>query len=246
MSEAFSTILAHCGLFVLVCVIGIVIARGKVRWEWLGAALLLFIVEDAALNQLWDLVAVPNLIPGEHAWQGAGLATVLVILVALLFFRRDWAATGLTLAQKGPAPVAAGLATAALLGLTLAAALTLAPQGVSEDPESLVFGATLSPLQQEVFYRGLLLAAFDKAFGSPLRILGAPMGWGAVASAVLFTAAQGEGLVMTPEFTMTMDLGPAAYVFPIVLILTWIRAASGSILMPFAINAWGQTALDVF
>jgi membrane protease YdiL (CAAX protease family) len=57
--------------------------------------------------------------------------------------------------------------------------------------ETISFAATLPGLDEELVFRGLLLAILVAAFGKPWRVLGVSVGWGAVAVICLFGVAHG-------------------------------------------------------
>lgn len=243
MSGPVSQLLANCALFVLLALIGIVLARGRVRWSWLAIALGLFIIQDMALSSGWGALSGLDLIDSRWNWEGRLLSTLVLIGLALLLFRHDWEATGLRLGQSGPAAWLALVLSLVVCALFAAGAYWLVPGPLVFAPEDIAFQATMPGIEEEIFYRGLLLGALDRAFGTPLKLLRAPMGWGAVATAMLFAAA--HAVVLTPELAMTLDIGQSAWLFAAGLVLAWLRAATGSILLPVIVHNWANASVYV-
>lgn len=242
MPEAMSQVLVNCGLFLLLTAIGIVFARGRVQWSWLMIALGLYILQDGALSLGWHYFDL-DIINSPWNWEGRVLLLVILLLVAFTLFRHDEATTGLSPFGTASSPIRATLLTLILLGLTGAAAYTLSAGRVETDTMSLAYQASLPSITDELLYRGLMLGALDRAFGKPMTILGTPMGWGAVMTAVLFTAAQ--SLATSPDYVMTLNMSAAAYFFPAALMLAWIRNASGSIYLPIMIHSWANVSVFV-
>lgn len=231
------------GLFVLLAVIGMVVMRGRVNLIWLALAAGLFLAEIAARTLGWGRLDMLDVIPGPHAWEGAALSLVLVIVAAIVFTRGRLGEAGITLAQTGPARLLGWLVALVLLGLAAAGGLR-APEPEPNGLAALAFDGVLSPLEIELVYRAVLLLALDRAFSAPINVLGAPMGWGAVMSAVLYTAAA-TSLFANPSFAAIVDMQPAAILLPFALVLAWIRAATGSVLAPVLVHMWGEISFHV-
>jgi membrane protease YdiL (CAAX protease family) len=53
--------------------------------------------------------------------------------------------------------------------------------------ETVLFQLTMPGLQEEPFYRGLLLSLWDKHFGRPIKVLGVNFGLGSVITTAIFT-----------------------------------------------------------
>jgi membrane protease YdiL (CAAX protease family) len=150
-------------------------------------------------------------------------------------FDGRWRLTGVTVIQKGPSPVSALVVTVLIAAAFAGAAWYLVPGRVGPVSE-LAYRASLPALEQELLYRGFLLAALDRAFGAPVRLRGAAMGWGAVASAMLFAA--DRALSLSPDLVLTAAFGAGAWVFLAGMLLVWLRAASGSVLLPVLVHSW--------
>ena len=134
--------------------------------RWLLAAALLVAVNDAALTRVYHLV--PNLLPGEMNWQGKALALLATLAVVALpaFGRRR---VGLTLAQE-PGSLRASIPVAPLYGAVFVGfALAFPSEPTRED---VAFQLTMPGLEEEPFYRAILLFALDRAFTGRVRLLG--------------------------------------------------------------------------
>jgi membrane protease YdiL (CAAX protease family) len=182
------------------------------------------------------LPALPLLWAGERPvgrqwnWSGQLLALAGIGAVAGLLVRRGlmrWPEMGFTWVQRE-----ASLAPA--LGVTVAALslnhLAMSVSSFRLDGVSLdtwVYQATLPGLVEESLFRGLLLALADRAFAARRRVFGAPVGWGGVVVTLLFVALHG------PRAGLLLGVLPAA------LLYLWLRARTGSLLLPIvAHNLW--------
>jgi len=243
VTDAASELLAHCGLFVVLSFLGILIARGRVNFAWLGVSLALFLLQSFALTGGWSYLPEIDMMSGPWPWEGQ-LAALLTMLVAgVLIFRGDRAAWGLTLAQNGPAALRGWLAAGLIIALFAAGAWRLAPGSYGGGVLDYAYQATLPGLSEEIFYRGVLLLALDRAFSGRLNVLGAPLGWGAVMTTVFFASAHTLG--MTPAYLMTLEINAAAYYMLAGFVLVWLRAATGSLLAPILVHNWALLAFYV-
>lgn len=225
--------LAVVGIVLAVALAAAVLQRGRVRWAWLIAALAALLIHDVLLTGAWGLAPWPAL--GED-WNWSGKVAALLGALALaalpvIGFRR----AGLTPAQdRAGLPVAlivSGLLMAAFLGLALAF------PGEGGDAEAFAFQLTMPGLEEEVFYRGVLLLMLNEAFGRPLRILDAPMGWAAVLASLAFgldhALGYGEAGFSFDPLTLALTGGPA-------LILVWLRERTGSLLLPILMHNYAN------
>ena len=206
--------------------------RGRVRWPWFAGALLLMIAYDALLTRGYGHIPL-DLVASAWNWEGKVLAVGLSLAVAAwLGFRRS----GLTLRQDR-AGFGGALLLSALL-VALFAGLALYFPGEPADADTLAFQLTMPGLDEELFYRGVLLVMLNEAFGRPVRVLGAAMGWGAVVSSVAFglTHALGynDGGFSFDAMTMALTGGPA-------LLLVWIREKTGSVLLPILLHNFANS-----
>jgi hypothetical protein len=93
-------------------------------------------------------------------------------------------------------------------------------------------------LEEELFYRGILLFALDQAFRGRKRLLGVDWGWGAVLSSMLFglTHAFGysDGAFSFDPVTMALTAIPS-------FIAVWLRLRTGSLLLPVLLHNLGSS-----
>lgn len=207
--------------------------RSRFELRWLLVAAGLVALNDAMLTSLWGLL--PDALPGARwNWQGKLLALAATLAVAALPVF-GWRAAGLTLAQA-PASLRAALPAAMLYcGFFLALALAFPDDPASS--EDIAFQLTMPGLEEEPFYRGLLLLALDRAFVGRVRLLGVDWGWGALLSSMLFGLGHAFGY------------GAAGFAFdPMVFAMTgipsllavWLRLRTGSLLLPVTLHNFGN------
>lgn len=168
------------GLISLAAILAILLALGGlVGWfdrrhfsaRWLLAAAALVALNDALLTNIYGLL--PDLIGGNWNWQGKALAlaATLAIAAAAPF---GWQRCGFALAQT-PGSLRSALPVV-LLYAGFFAAIALAFPGEPGDAETLAFQLSLPGLEEELFYRGLLLFALDRAFAGRQRFMGVEWG----------------------------------------------------------------------
>ncbi len=198
---------------------------------------LLLVIGIALADSIATLIPLfyrPLLIPHLHYnWTGTliDIAVMVTIMLALsasgLFKRTDF---GFTFRQ---APgTARGLLLVAVPFLLIVACLTMKFFGETSPPklETVLFEATLPGLAEELVWRGLLLALFDRVFAGRVTILGTALGYGAIATSLVF------GFVHSVQFDSKLVLHTALDngVFAAVtgLVLVWIRARTKSLVFP--------------
>jgi hypothetical protein len=201
--------------------------------RWLLIAALLVAINDAMLTRFWR--AMPNLLPeGEWNWQGKLLALAATLAIAALPMF-GWRRVGLTLAQK-PGSLKAALPVL-LLYCAFFLAIAVAFPAEPATGEDIAFQLTMPGLEEEAFYRGLLLFSLYKAFAGRLRFLGVDWGWGAVLSCFLFglTHAFGfsGGQFSFDPLTMALTAFPA-------FIGVWLRLRTGILLLPIVMHNFGN------
>jgi membrane protease YdiL (CAAX protease family) len=207
-------------------------ARDPTRRAWAVAAV-------ATLALFLALRVLPQVVPGERwigdlwDWSGPLLGLAGVLGVMALLVRRgllDWGDAGFTLAQaRGSLPIALGL-TVATLGINYAA-MSLSSFRLPGVPlETWLYQGTLPGLVEETVFRGVLLAMADRAVGprhARWDVMGARIGWGGLLVTLAFLALHG------------VSLGTVLGVLPAALLYLWLRARTGSLLLPIAAhNLW--------
>ena len=205
---------------------------GSVHWRWLAIAAGLILLNDLFLTDLYGLV--PDVLPGRWNWQGKALALLATLAVAALP-GLGWRQAGITLRQASGSVHAAIPVALAYSAFFLAIALIF--PGDPPDGETIAFQLTMPGLEEELFYRGLLLLALDRAFAARQRLMGVEWGWGAIVSCTLFgfTHAFGyaDGSFSFDPIYMTLTAVPS-------LIAVWLRLRTGSVLIPVLLHNFGN------
>lgn len=205
----------------------------RVAWRWLGIAGALVLINDALLTRCYGLV--PDLFPTlQWNWQGKLLALAATLAIAALP-AFGWCASGITLRQRSGSVLPCALVALAYAALFVG--LALAFQSDPATPEALAFQLTMPGLEEEAFYRGLLLLVLDRAFPARLRWLGVDWGWSAILTSALFGLAHAVGYGKAgfsfEPMIFALTAGPS-------LIAVWLRLRSGSIAWPVAIHNFGN------
>jgi membrane protease YdiL (CAAX protease family) len=208
--------------------------RERFAPRWLLIAALLVALNDALLTRFYGLL--PNLLDGNWNWQGKLLALAGSLTVALLPLFA-WRRVGLTLAQA-PGSLRAALPLVLVYCAFFVAVGLAFPDEGSASAEDIAFQLTLPGLEEEIFYRGILLFALYKAFAGRVRFVGVDWGWGALLSSILFgmTHAFGfsDGQFSFDALYMALTAFPA-------LIAVWVRLRTGSLLLPVLMHNFGNT-----
>lgn len=208
------------------------------RWRWLLAAGAMIVLHDALLLRMYGWM--PELVAGTRwNWTGKWLATITMLLAALLP-AFGWRRSGITWRQ------ARGSRAAWLVVLVLSVALLAAGFHFGEGPadaDTIAFQWTMPGIEEELFYRGLLLLALNEAFRGRWRVFGAHVGWGGVLSTVAFglihALSYRNGDVSFDAATFLMTGGPA-------VLLLWMRERTGSLLAPVVAHNVVNGAFVIF
>lgn len=231
-----NAIISISTILVMLLLAGITIGRADrnaFEWPWLWFALALVLFEDALLTNLYGFV--PVVISGDRNWQGKALALSALLIIATRP-RIGWERVGLTWRQRPGSLLACLPVVAIYLSFFVALALALPDEGAGG--EDLAFQLTMPGMEEELFYRGLLLFALNEAFRRRCKFLGIDWGWGALLSSVLFGLAHG------------FSFSSGAFAFdPIIFGLTaipsllgvWLRERSGSLLLPVIVHNAGNS-----
>lgn len=200
--------------------------------RWLLVAALLVFINDALLTRAYGIM--PDIIGGSWNWQGKLLALGATLMIAALP-AFGWQKCGFTLTQEAGS-IRAALPVAALY-CAFFLIISIVFPGDKASVEDIAFQLTMPGLEEEPFYRGILLFALDRAFTGRARVLGVSWGWGAVLSCVLFglTHAFGyaHGQFNFDPITMALTALPA-------FIAVWVRLRTGSLLFPILLHNFGN------
>lgn len=207
--------------------VGAVLLRGRIRWGWLLATLPLMAIYDALLTRGYGHIPL-HFWSSNWNWEGKALAIGLSLVVASML---GWRKVGLTLKQDRTGLPGALALCGVLAALFLGLAVWLPGQGFTAD--SLAFQLTMPGLDEELFYRGVLLLMLNEAFGRPLKVLGAPMGWDAVITSTAFGLAHALGF---QDGAFTFDAMTMAATGLPALLLVWLKEKTGSLLLPVVMH----------
>ena len=231
------------GLISIGGVVGLLLAVGSIigvmsprlfALKWLATAGGLVVLNDVMLTRAYGLL--PRLLPpSDWNWQGKIMALAVTLAVAALP-AFGWHRSGLTFAQaKG------SLASCAPVALLYALFFVALAHFFPSDPasrETIAFQLTMPGLEEEPFYRGILLLALDRAFLGRVRFLGVDWGWGAALSCALFGLAHAFGYSHGSfSFDPTMMALTALPSF----IAVWLRLRTGSVLLPILLHNFGNS-----
>jgi membrane protease YdiL (CAAX protease family) len=208
--------------------------RDRFAPRWLLVAASLVFVNDAMLTRGYGLV--PRLLPAsDWNWQGKLMALAATLAIASLPFF-GWRRSGLTIAQARGS--LASCVPVALLYCAFFAVLAHLFKGEAASSETVAFQLTLPGLEEEPFYRGILLFALDRAFLARWRFLGVEWGWGAVLSCALFGLAHAFGY---SHHAFTFDPLTMALTALPSFIAVWLRLRTGSVLLPILLHNFGNS-----
>ena len=224
------------GIIAILLLVGGVIGlanRQQFVPRWLLGAALLVAINDAFLTRGYGML--PDLIGGDWNWQGKLLALgATLIIAALPVF--GWRRCGLTLSQK-PGSLKAAIPVVAIY-CAFFVAIAVAFPGGETDAEATAFQLTMPGLEEEPFYRGILLFALDRAFTGRKRFLGVDWGWGAALSCFLFGMAHAfgfsDGQFSFDGMTMALTAIPS-------FLAVWLRLRTGSVLLPVVMHNFGNS-----
>ena len=213
------------------------VQRRQFDVRWLLVALAMVVLNNLLLSRGYGLI--PNLVEGDRNWTGKALALAGTLAIAALPMF-GWKRVGLTLAQH-----AGSLRTALPVALSYCAFFAVLAMVFPSDPpsgEEIAFQLTMPGLEEEPYYRGILLFALDQAFRGRVRFLGVDWGWGAVLSSVAFglTHAFGysDGAFSIDWMIMALTAIPS-------LIAVWVRYRTGSLLLPVVMHNAGNTFMTL-
>lgn len=208
--------------------------RDQFSLPWLLAAMGLVLLNDVLLTNAYGLV--PSALPSssDWNWQGKALALAATLAVASspVFGRR---ACGFTFRQAPGGWKPAVAVSLLYVGLFLVLALIFPNEPASA--ETLAFQLTMPGVEEELFYRGLLLLTLGRAFTGRVRLLGVEWGWGAILSCALFGMAHAfaysDGGFRFDPVTMALTALPS-------LIAVWLVLRTRSVLLPVLLHNFGN------
>ena len=208
------------------------LGRRSFDLRWLLAGVALVVVNNLLLARGYGLI--PDIAGGERNWTGKGLALAGTLAIASLPLF-GWRRVGLTLTQRAGSLRSAIPVVLLCCGFFLAIALLFPSDPPSR--EEVGFQLTMPGLEEEPFYRGILLFAFDQAFRGRVRFLGVDWGWGAVLSCLAFglthSFGYSDGAFSFDPLIMALTAIPS-------FIAVWLRYRTGSLALPVLLHNFGN------
>lgn len=195
-------------------------------WSRLGAVALLFLGATAVLH-------LPRLGPfADLAWNWQNKLVIVVLLCGLI-----WLTPGLTWQSVGLRRPRRGWWIPVLAALTLGLGFGLvANPETAVEAETIAFQALLPGIDEELLYRGVMLAVIDQAIRARRNMWGGRVGWSVVITSAVFGLVHGlqvhaGGISFEPAYMIvTAALGFA---------FAWLRIRWESLLPAvLAHNAW--------
>ena len=206
--------------------------RRRFNFAWLITAIGMILLNNLLLARIYRVL--PNVLGGDWNWTGKTIALAATLLIASVPLI-GWRATGLTWRQR-PGSLRAAMPVA-LAYCAFFAVIALAFPSEPPTNEDIAFQLTMPGLEEELFYRGILLFAFDRAFVGRVRLFGVDWGWGAVLSCTAFGLAHALGYA---DNALSFD--------PLVMALTalpsfiaiWLRYRTESVALPVLLHNFGN------
>jgi hypothetical protein len=228
MSTAIQTATLIVGLVVLT-----LLARGRVHFGRLALAVIATAIMTFALSvhfPRWEnaVLAQFGVAHGQWNWDGKIVSILATLVLIAVIPRVSFKDCGFRWSQNGG--IVAGLLGGALICAFVWGSNYFVGAPNHATGETLWYEATLPGLQEEPSFRGLMLLLLNQAFkDKPITLLGAPIGWGAVASSVYFGMGHGlgwdNGRIVFDALTILLT-GAIGFV------LLWIRERTGSLILP--------------
>lgn len=239
MSNRMTGSLIELGVFVAAIALVLALRRGRADYSFLFLAVFIFVVHEVLLVRAYGLIPeIPVAADSNWAWSGKIYATLGMLGLLALVPSVSLRDAGVTLRHAKGGWLWGGALTFALCAILTYAALQFPPSAFEGDWDSLAFQLTMPGIEEELFYRGVLLLFLDRAFGTPLKLAEAPVGWGIVIAAVAFGMPHG---VSVTDAGAAFDWAHAGYTFVAAFILGWLRARTGSLLLPLFIHSYGNS-----
>lgn len=232
-------LLTHVIRFSIIVTIGLaicVVTRTKPRVRWLAVSLVMIVAHDYFLTNGYG--HIPPILQGLNwNWTGKLMALGVGLIFVFLIGRKR---CGLTLQHNSGSGIAV-LVCAVLTGVAIVSALIWG--GGPGSPESIAFRLTMPGLEEEVFYRGALLASLSLAFPIRWTVFGVETTPAFFLNSLIFGMVHGVWISSSG-----LGFTTGAVVFSTVsgLVFTWLRERTGSLLLPMYMhNAW-NTAYAIF
>lgn len=202
---------------------------------WLLAGIALVLLNDALLTNFYGLL--PSFLPdSDWNWQGKLLALAASLAIAS-HPAIGWRRIGLTLAQSRNGLV--GTLAIAIAYCLFFVAIALMFANDEPNVDAVAFQLTMPGIEEEIFYRGLLLFMLHEAFRGRVRLAGANWGWSALLTSLLFGLA--HAFSYSTAEGVSFDAMIMAMTFIPSFLAVWMRERSGSLLLPILVHNFGNS-----
>lgn len=220
-------------------------AVGTKRRGWIGVvAVLSFLYATLLFVPLsWPPLRAIN---GNWNELGKGFTITITAVTAIVLIRSgSFRSTDLGLTFAQASGTGRSILFAILPFLVIVAILTwfLSAPGGLPGHEQIAFEATLPGLDEELFFRGVMLALFDRMFPGKKNVFGAQLGYGAIATSLVFGLI--HGISIDKHLNVAFFAVPAILAGLIGLVLTWIRLRTRSLLLPILTHNAVNLLLDL-
>ena len=223
MIDMILTANLHVSVLVIGAIIFCLFARKNFNVKWFLGAVALYFIYDFFLTRFYGMV--PSFIGENWNWTGKLMSTAAMGVVAA-FAIFGWRKVGLTFKQKeksAPAWIFLGILSVLIFFIAIKTG------DGPDDLETIAFQWTMPGIDEELFYRGVLLLALNETFKGTRNILGAAIGFGGILTCILFgvihALAWKDGGVTWKLATFAMTGIPS-------FILLWLREKTGSLIAP--------------
>ncbi len=232
-----ATLLTKLSIAAIVLAVLIMIdARRIIRFKAYIALFFIIYFADNLLiiiaNQNRSLQLIPNQI-----WEGflvciwsGKLYSIIFVLAVLYIFRRRlaWEEVGLSLRQESGSLLPAAVVILGVAGWSALVGLA-SPKG-HFDPGVLAYLAIMPGLNEELVYRGGLLAILNTIMPKKINALGARIGWGVVVTSLLFSLL--HGFWFDDHLSLHLDMIALRNSLISGFIFAWLKERTHSLVMP--------------
>ncbi|MBS0187420.1 MAG: CPBP family intramembrane metalloprotease [Planctomycetes bacterium] len=236
MPELALHLLIYGALFVLSALIA---RKAPLRAFFLAAAV--YAAHELAL-QYGQLLPAPAFLAGTRwNWMGKFAAAAAMLAMLPLLTASERRETGLTLRFKQGWLPRTLPPLVLLIALPLYFARNAPPQ--PWNTEALLFQSTLPGIDEELAYRGLMLAVLNVAFGRPWEIAGTPVGPALFVTSIMFGVAHGVSVKDAHVSVNGFNLGRTTLAG---LLYGYIMESCGTLLAPVVAHNLSNTARYLF
>lgn len=212
----------------LLLVIGFRLYGRKVEWAplvWAGFSCLVYFLLLRSRGVIPNPVLLDDL---TLNWFGKALSLAGTIMIIWFLPRVGFRAAGLTWKQNKSSLIPVIRTGGLVLIITTGGAFLIA-SSPNTSLENLLWQATMPGLDEELFFRGLLLLLLHQAFGKDLKIWGAETGWGLWLVTAFFGLLHG---VTVQRGELDVNLWVIVSTGFIGFVETWMRERTGSLVAP--------------